>query len=174
MGNIGYNIAKKAFLAFGMRIYYYDIVRKSKEQEESVDAIYCDTFDGLVGASDCVILATPFSGKKIIDAERLQKFKKGSRFVNIARGSLVDEDALITALRSGRLFAAGLDVQANEPHVHPGFAEMSNVTLTCHNAGGAMDTNIGFERLAMENIEKVLTGQEALTPVNKHLMKLEA
>ncbi|KAI9727366.1 MAG: hypothetical protein M1834_008437 [Cirrosporium novae-zelandiae] len=171
LGNIGYTIARKVYAAFGMNIYYHDIIRKSQEQEAAVKATYFDKLDDLLGASDCILVATPFSGKKLINAEKLSKFKKGSRFVNIARGTLVDEDALVAALESGHLFAAGLDVHANEPHVHPRLTKMKNVTLTSHNAGGSMDTTIGFERLAMENIDKLLTEGKALTPVNFHLIK---
>jgi phosphoglycerate dehydrogenase-like enzyme len=76
----------------------------------------------------------------------------------------------VKALKSGHIFAAGLDVHANEPHVHPEFTKMRNVTLTCHNAGGAWDTAAGFERLAMENIEAFLVKGKGLTPVNAHLV----
>lgn len=171
LGNIGYTIAEKAYRGFGMKIFYHDIARKSTDQESAVDATFFENLDEMLGASDCVLLATPFSGTQLITAERLTKFKKGSRFVNIARGTLVDEDALVDALKSGHVFAAGLDVHAHEPHVHPELAKMRNATLTSHNAGGALDTNIGFERLAMENIEGLLLKGEALTPVNLHLMK---
>lgn len=171
LGNIGYTIAQKAFAAFGMKIHYFDVVRKSRQQEEAVDATYVDKLESLLSISDCVLLATPFGGKKIIDAQSLAMFKQGSRFVNIARGTLVSEDALVDALKSGRLFAAGLDVFENEPNVHPALREMRNVTLTCHNAGGAIETNYGFERLAMENVEAMLLSGKALTPVNAHLIK---
>jgi len=172
LGNIGYTIAQKAFAAFGMKIHYFDVVRKSRQQEEAIDATYIDNLESLLGISDCVLLATPFGGKKIIDAESLAMFKQGSRFVNIARGTLVSEDALVQALKSGHLFAAGLDVFENEPNIHPELCEMRNVTLTCHNAGGAIETNYGFERLAMENVEAMLLHGKSLTPVNAHLIKM--
>ncbi|KAG9957847.1 glyoxylate/hydroxypyruvate reductase, partial [Aureobasidium melanogenum] len=171
LGNIGYTIARKAFAAFGMKIHYYDIARKSCEQEEAVNATFVDTLESLLETSDCVLLATPFGGSKIIDAERLALFKQGSRFVNIARGTLVDENALVQALKSEKLFAAGLDVFENEPAIHAELRGMRNVTLTCHNAGGAIETNCGFERLAMENVEAMLLTGKALTPVNAHLIK---
>ncbi|CAD0099038.1 unnamed protein product [Aureobasidium mustum] len=170
LGNIGYTIAQKAFAGFGMKVHYYDVVRKSRQQEEAVNATFVDSLESLLGTSDCIILATPFGGSKIIDAERLAMFKEGSRFVNIARGTLVDEEALVQALKSGRLFAAGLDVFETEPSIHAELRGMRNVTLTCHNAGGAIETNYGFERLAMENVEALLLTGKALTPVNAHLM----
>jgi lactate dehydrogenase-like 2-hydroxyacid dehydrogenase len=171
LGNIGYTIAQKAFAGFGMEIHYFDVIRKSRQQEEAINATYVDNLESLLNIPDCVLLATPFGGKKIIDAENLAMFKQGSRFVNIARGTLASEDALVEALKTGRLFAAGLDVFENEPKIHPELREMRNVTLTAHNAGGAIETNYGFERLAMENCEAMLLTGKALTPVNAHLIK---
>lgn len=171
LGNIGYTIAEKAWKCFGMKILYHDLVRKTDEQESAVQAEFHENLDDMLATADCVVLATPFSGSKLITAERLQKFKKGSRFVNIARGTLVDEAGLVKALKSGHLFAAGLDVHENEPHVNQELCEMRNVTMTCHNAGGAYETASGFERLAMENIESFLLKGIALTPVNAHLVE---
>jgi lactate dehydrogenase-like 2-hydroxyacid dehydrogenase len=170
LGNIGYTIAQKAWLGFGMKVLYHDIVRKDETAEKAIEGTFYKDLNEMLGVADCVVVATPFFGEKLITADRLKKFKKGSRFVNIARGTLVDEDALVDALKSGQIFAAGLDVHANEPHVHPEFTKMRNVTLTCHNAGGAWDTASGFEKLAMENIEAFLLEGKALTPVNAHLI----
>ncbi|KAJ5656382.1 hypothetical protein N7507_008332 [Penicillium longicatenatum] len=171
LGNIGYAIAQKAYACFGMKIYYQDIHRKPIEQEQAIGASYCATLDELIAVADCIVLATPFSGSKLITKETLAKFKRGGKFVNIARGTLVDEAGLVDALKSGHLSAAGLDVHENEPNVNQELIKMRNVTLTSHTAGGAAETQIGFERLAMENVQRVLTGQDPLTPVNKHLIK---
>ena len=171
LGNIGLRIAQKAYQAFGMQIYYHDIVKKSDDIEKSIGATYAATLDELLAKADCIVLATPFGGKKLINAETLAKFKPGSRFVNIARGTLVDEEALVEALKSEHLFAAGLDVFENEPHGHPELTKLRQVTLTCHNAGGAIETNWGFERLSMENCEEYLLRGKPITPVNLHLMK---
>lgn len=121
--------------------------------------------------TDCLVLATPstFSGRPFLTADVISLLPRGARFVNIARGSLVDEDALANALEEGHLAAAALDVHAHEPRVCERFARMDNVLLTSHTGGGVVETRHGFERLAMENVERVLLGMEALTPVNKHL-----
>lgn len=111
-----------------MKIYYQDLYRKSAEQEKAIDASYCESLDGLLAVADCVVLATPFGGSKLITKETLAKFKKDAKFVNIARGTLVDEAALVDALKSGQLSAAGLDVHENEPNVNNELAKMRNVT----------------------------------------------
>ena len=103
LGNIGFTIARKADAAFGMKILYHDIARKSREEEESVGATFYEQLDDMLGVADCVVLATPFFGSKLITRERLAKFKRGSRFVNIARGTLVDEEAVVEALKSGQI-----------------------------------------------------------------------
>lgn len=171
LGNIGYEIAKKAYLAFGMRIIYNDVVRKPRALEEQVEASFYENLEDMLGVSDCVLIATPFAGKRLITASTLARFKPGSRLVNIARGSLIDEDALANAIDSGRLCAVGLDVHAQEPRVNERLRQSWDVTLTSHTGGGALETAVGFERLAMENVENVLTGKSALTCVNGHLMR---
>ncbi|KAL8923135.1 MAG: hypothetical protein Q9172_003265 [Xanthocarpia lactea] len=173
LGNIGYAIAVKAFAAFGMRILYHDIVRKSPEREAVIKAEFFPEIGSMLRKTDCLLLAAPstLGGRPFLTSEVIAQLPRGSRFVNIARGSLVDEDALADALESGHLAAAGLDVHASEPHVNARMVNMANVTMTCHTGGGAVETKTGFERLAMENVERVLNGQEALTAVNKHLMK---
>ncbi|KAL8692836.1 MAG: hypothetical protein Q9218_002219 [Villophora microphyllina] len=173
LGQIGFVIAHKAYAACGMKILYHDIVRKPLEQEQAVAATYFENAEEMLRQTDCLVLATPstFSGRPFITAHNLNLLPRGARFVNIARGSLVDEDALADALEEGHLAAAALDVHAEEPRVSARLAGMENVLLTCHTGGGVVETRVGFERLAMENVERVLLGREALTPVNKHLMK---
>ncbi|KAL3433854.1 hypothetical protein BDV09DRAFT_205073 [Aspergillus tetrazonus] len=171
MGQIGYMIAKKVYAAFGMRILYHDIVRKSQDMERSVDATFFESLEDMLAESDCVIVATPFAGKTLLTSELFDKFKRGSRFVNIARGSLVDEGALVGALESGILVGVGMDVHADEPNVHPRLASHPKVMMMSHNAGGTVDTHIGFERLAMENILAFFKEGRAITPVNAHLIK---
>ena len=173
LGNIGYRIAVKAYRAFGMKIVYNDLFPKSAEQEAALGGAkrYAE-LDEMLSVADCVVIATPGAGgKKLIDAERIAKMKKGIRLVNIARGSLIDENALVDALESGHIYSVGLDVHEDEPNVHPRLLKCRNATLTSHTAGGAYETNVGFEELSMRNVLAVLTGQAPLTPVNKHMMK---
>jgi lactate dehydrogenase-like 2-hydroxyacid dehydrogenase len=119
LGRIGMRIAEKASRACEMRVAYFDVLRW-REREEQLGATWCKSLEELLGMSDCVVLATPFSGEVLLGKEQFKMFKKGSRLVNIARGKLVDEDALIEALDECRISAAGLDVHADEPRVNPG------------------------------------------------------
>ncbi|KAL8938698.1 MAG: hypothetical protein Q9216_003758 [Gyalolechia sp. 2 TL-2023] len=172
LGNIGFAIARKAHTAFGMKIIYHDIVRKNREQENMVQATFYESVEDMLRVTDCLLLATPstFSGRPFLTRDIIALLPRGARFVNIARGTLVDEDALADALETGHVAAAGLDVHAKEPCVSARLAGMPNVTMTCHTGGGAVETNVEFERLAMENVERVLNGEEALTGVNGHLI----
>lgn len=173
LGNIGYKIASKAYAALGMRIVYYDTLPKSPEAEAAIGARRVETLGELLALADCVVLATPGqgAGKKLLDRAEIFSMKKGARLVNIARGSLVSEEAVADALEQGHLFAVGLDVFENEPTPNPRLARNRQAMLTSHTAGGALDTTIGFEKLAMQNVMAVLKGEEPLTPVNKHLIK---
>lgn len=170
LGNIGLAIARKAHLAFGMKILYTDILRKSTAQELEVDATYYPTMTDMLPHCACVLLATP-AGPPLLTASTIPLLPRGARVVNIARGSLIDEEALADALESGHLDAAGLDVHEHEPRVNERLARMNNVELTSHTGGGSVETNIGFELLSMQNCAAVLDGREPLTPVNMRWLK---
>ncbi|KXG52225.1 D-isomer specific 2-hydroxyacid dehydrogenase, NAD-binding [Penicillium griseofulvum] len=147
-GQIGRRTAEKAFLAMNMKIHYHDIVQMPAHLEAISKATYHKSMDSLLAVSDCVMVATPFSGETLLNASLLAKMKTGARLINIARGKLLDEKALVDALRSGKLAAAGLDVHYDEPNVSPELAAMKNVEMMSHNAGASVDSHIGFERLA--------------------------
>ena len=106
-----------------------------------------------------------------MNASNIAKMKKGSRVINIARGKLIDEQALVDALESKQLAAAGLDVHFDEPLVHPKLAAMTNVELLSHTAGASVESHVGFERLGCENILSFFSTGKAVTPVNAHLIK---
>lgn len=165
-----------------MRVAYFDIDRKPAHIESALRATFYPTLESLLEAADCVVLCVPGTKsapgcERMITASTLRHLKLGARFVNIARGSLVDEEALADAIESGRVGAAALDVHADEPRVNKRLVAMATgvegqgvgmgrVMLTCHNAGGTVDTHAGFEELSMRNILRVLKGEEAITAVN--------
>jgi lactate dehydrogenase-like 2-hydroxyacid dehydrogenase len=166
LGRIGYLVAKKIFLGLGANIVYHDVQRKSQEEEQLLQAQYFASLDDMLAVSDCVVVCAPYFGEKIMKAEQFAKCKTGARFVIVSRGQLMDEAALVDALKSGHLSAAGLDVYENEPNVHPELAAMDNVAMMPHCAGGSIESTMGFERLSMENIESFFATGKALTPVN--------
>lgn len=200
LGKIGQLIAAKlGNPTMGMKVHYYDIVRKPASVETQLGATFHSSLRELMAASDCVVLCTPASpdGKPLITRETLGWLERpGARFVNIARGSLVDEEALAEAVESGKLESVALDVHADEPRVSKrllrfagaelaqageeggkidaktgGGVNQGRVMLTCHNAGGTLETHIGFEELAMRNVLAVLGGKDPITPVNLHFLK---
>jgi lactate dehydrogenase-like 2-hydroxyacid dehydrogenase len=165
LGKIGYRLAQKASTAFEMKIWYHDVVR-FEDREKAVGAKWCETLEELLQHADCVVLATPFSGNVLLSHEQFSHFKKGARLVNIARGKLIDEEALVKALDDGVISAAGLDVHADEPRVNKKLAERQNVMVLSHTAGASVESHVGFERLGIENLLGFFERGEAVTPVN--------
>lgn len=166
LGRIGYRLAQKAHLVFPMEIAYHDLKRQSDEVERELEATFYANLGDMLAASDCVVVATPYAGSTVIDASKIAKMKPGSRLINIARGKLLDEDALVRALENGHLSAAALDVHYDEPVVNPKLAAMRNVELTSHNGGSSVDSLKGFETISMENVLAFWETGKAVTPVN--------
>ena len=156
LGNISTLLVGKA-KALGMEVVYFDVKRKSPDFEQSLGIRYL-SFEELLAQADCISLHVPLTPhtKHLIDAKAFSMMKSGAKIINTARGEIIDEDALIKALQSGQISAAGLDVHYHEPQVSPILAGMENVTLTTHVAGGALDTRINFELNAMKNIVAVV------------------
>ncbi|CAI6334668.1 unnamed protein product [Periconia digitata] len=153
LGRIGTRLAWKAATAFEMRVWYHDIAPfPDREKQIPGGAKFCSTLEELLRSTDCVVLCTPFHGEVLLSEKEFAMFKEGSRLVNIARGKLVDETALVKALDEGRIAAAGLDVHADEPNVNPELAKRLNVLVTSHTAGASVESHVGFERLGMENL----------------------
>lgn len=169
-GSIGRLLAQKAYRGFNMQIHYYDAIRASADDEAVTNATFHSSIESLLTLVDCISLHTPYNTKThhLIGAAELAKMKKGARVVNTARGKIIDENALIAALKTGHIAAAGLDVHYNEPHVNPELIAMDKVTLTCHNGGAALDTPVNFELLSMKNIISYHDIQKTVTaPVNQ-------
>lgn len=152
LGRIGQRTARKARAAFGMKIAYHDIQRASPAIEKELESTYHEQLETLLPQADCLVLATPYTGTRLLSTPEFALMKPGARLINIARGKLVDEEALVHALQSGRLSAAGLDVHENEPRVDGRLAAMPNVALTCHNGGTSVDSLRGFEGISMRNL----------------------
>lgn len=162
MGRIGRAIAVRA-RAFGLAIHYHNRSRLDVAQEEG--ATYHATLDGLLAASDILMIAAPGapSLRGTFNAERLAMLPAGAVVVNISRGDLVDDEALIAALESGRVRGAGLDVYANEPHVHPGYRALDNVFLSPHIGSATHETRDAMGWLLIHGVEALAHGE---TPDN--------
>ena len=131
LGAIGDAIARRAE-AFGMEIGYHN-----RRPRADIRYRHFDSLTGLAGWADDLVIAAAASAanRGIVDAAVLRALGAGGYVINIARGSLIDEAALLEALREGRIAGAGLDVHASEPDTNPAFHDMPNVILTPHMAG---------------------------------------
>lgn len=164
MGRIGQAVAQRA-RGFGMRILYNNRRRLPPELEQGAE--YVAELHDLLRRSEILSLHLPASAETgtLMTRERFALLPRGAVFVNTARGSLVDEDALIEALESGQLFAAGLDVFRKEPDFDTRLAALPNVFLTPHVASATVDTRDAMGFRTLDNIAGVLSGRGAIDPV---------
>jgi glyoxylate/hydroxypyruvate/2-ketogluconate reductase len=152
MGRIGQAIARRA-TGFRMEVLYHNRRRLAEPIEEECNAVYA-TKEDLLRRSDLVILSLPYTtdNNHLIAAAELQLMRPSAMLFNIARGGLIDEQALAEALREGRIAGAGLDVFEGEPAIHPGLTGLPNVVLTPHIGGGTEATQHGLASLAADNL----------------------
>jgi len=165
MGAIGQALARRA-RAFGMSVAYSNRSAVSPEIEVELDAERLD-LDELLGTSDVVSINCPYSADThhLIGPEQFEQMRSSAYLVNTARGPIVDEAALVRALRSGEIAGAGLDVYEHEPQLAPGLADLDNVVLIPHLGSATIETRAAMATLAARNTVAVLSGQPALTPV---------
>ena len=159
MGRIGQATAKRA-RAFGMQIHYFS--RKPVASEDALGAIYHETPLALAPHSDFLSIhcaSTPET-RGLVNAELLARLPKPAVLVNTARGDIVDDDALITALTAGTLAAAGLDVYRNEPNIDPRYRTLTNAFLLPHLGSATRDTRIAMGMRAADNLEAFFGGKE--------------
>lgn len=165
MGGIGQATARRA-KAFGMEIVY-------QSRSEIDPAIAAELgarrveLDELLAVSDVVSLHCPYgpATHHLIGAEQLTAMKDSAYLVNTARGPIVDEAALASTLREGRIAGAGLDVFEHEPQVHPELLELDNVVLVPHLGSATVETRTAMAVLAADNVLAVLGGQRPPTPI---------
>ena len=163
-GRIGRAVAQRA-RGFNMRVLYTDTVRGAPELEQGAE--YVPTLRELLPRCPIVSLHAPGGAgtDKLMNAETIALLPRGAVLVNAARGSLVDEDALIDALQSGQLAAAGLDVFRKEPDFDTRLAALPNVFLTPHMGSATTETRNAMGFRALDNIEAVLAGNPAIDPL---------
>ncbi len=164
MGRIGQAVAQRA-RAFGMQIHYHNRSRLPPGQEQG--AVYHPSLGGLLRVCDALSINAPSTPETrgLFNAETLALLPEGAYVVNTARGDMLDDEALIAALKSGHIRAAGLDVFAGEPKLHPGYAALPNVFLLPHLGSATEETRDAMGFAALDNIDAVLQGRTPPSPL---------
>ena len=159
MGRIGQAIARRA-LGFEMKVIYHNRKSIAPELERKCNATYV-SFDELLAQSDFIVLQVPYSPQThhLIGAAQLKKMKPTAILINSTRGGVVDDAALIDALKKGVIRAAGLDVYENEPKLNPDFLKLENVVLAPHVGSSTEATRKAMAMLAAQNLVAALQGQ---------------
>jgi gluconate 2-dehydrogenase len=163
LGRIGQVVARRA-IGFEMNVIYHDVRRAAPEIEQACRASFVNK-DELLAQADIMTIHVPYSSEThhLISQPELKQMKPTAILINASRGGVVDDSALIEALRSGTIAAAGLDVFENEPKLNPGFLELKNVVLAPHIASSSRATRYKMAMLAAQNLVAALTGK---TPPN--------
>jgi len=171
MGRIGQAIARRGAHGFGMPVIYHNRSRLDPSKEAACGARYVSR-DELFAQADHLVLVLPYTpaAHHTVGAAEIARMKPTAILVNIARGGIVDEDALVAALRERRIAAAGLDVFEGEPQVNPALLTVPNVVLTPHIASATLPTRTAMAMLAADNLIAYLTEGRALTPLNPQVM----
>ncbi len=158
MGGIGRAIAKRA-LGFGMVIQYHNRTRLSADLEHG--ALYHPSVQALFAASDVICIASPATPetRHVVNATSLAWLPRGAIVVNISRGDTVDDEALIAALASGQVSAAGLDVFNGEPNLHPAYQSLPNVFALPHLGSATTGTRLAMAQALCDGIAAYSTGQ---------------
>lgn len=169
-GDIGLSIAEKCEAAFNMKIHYQG-PRRKVESEKKLKRMptYHSTVDEMIPHIDCIVLAAPYTPEThhLLSRKQFALAKEeGLRVVNIARGQMVDEEALLEALESGRVVGAGLDVHANEPGINPKLKDNWKVTVLPHIGVCSRTSWEEFERINLDNVEAFFSTGKPMTPVN--------
>lgn len=164
LGRIGKAVARRA-LGFGMRVLYHS--RRPDPEAAAVGATYCPQAD-LLREADFVVLTVPLTPetRHLIGDAELASMKPTAFLINVARGPVVDETALVRALEQRRIAGAGLDVFEDEPRVHPGLLRLDQVVLAPHIGSASRATRLRMAALAAENCVAALTGRRPPNLVN--------
>ena len=165
MGRIGQKIARIA-KSLGMIIHYHNRSKLSEEKEQG--AIYHDNLKSLFSVSDVLSICCPATKEteNMINKETVEYFPKGAVITNVARGDIVDDDALIDALNRRKIYAAGLDVYKNEPNLNPGYLKIKSAFILPHLGSATKDTRIAMANLAIDNIDEFFNTGNCTNKVN--------
>ncbi len=158
LGRIGQQLAKRA-APFGLEIHYHN--RRQLPPETEAGAVYHASSDSLLHHSDIFVIAAPSTPelKGFLDARRIALLPKDAVVVNVARGDMVDDGALIEGLTSGKLFAAGLDVYRGEPNLDPRYRALPNAFLASHIGSATIDTRDAMGFLLLDGLRALEEGR---------------
>jgi glyoxylate reductase len=158
-GRIGYAVAKRA-MGFDMRILYHDTRRADPALEKQVQARYVDR-DTLLREADFVSIHVPLTSEttRFMSTREFSLMKPTAFIVNTARGEVIDEEALVEALKKGQIGGAGLDVFEHEPAIHPALFSLNNVILLPHIGSGSVETRTKMGLMAAENLIAAFQGK---------------
>lgn len=164
-GRIGSRVAHICTKGLGMNVIYYDI-KQNEEFETETGGVFKATVEEVLKEADVVTTHVPLldSTKHLINAERLAMMKPSAYLINSSRGPVIDENALVEALKNGVIKGAALDVFEEEPALAPGLAELENVVITPHIASATEETRGAMSTIAAKNIIAFSKGE---TPPNK-------
>ncbi len=168
MGRIGQAVARRA-KGFNMRVIYYDV--KEVKLPADIEAIRVDK-DTLFRESDFISIHCPLtrSTYHAFGIEEFKKMKRTACIINTSRGPVIDEEALVQALKEGLIFSAGLDVFEKEPEIHPELLNCPNAILIPHLGSASIETRSRMAEIAAQNIIARLNGQTPPNPVNPEVL----
>ena len=165
MGRIGQKIAKIA-KSLGMIIHYHNRSKLSEDKEQG--AIYHDNLNDLMKVSDVLSVCCPASKDTInlINKDALELLPKGAVVTNVARGDIVDDDALLDALERRKVYAVGLDVYKNEPNLNPGYLKHKSAFILPHLGSATKETRTAMANLAIDNLDEFFKTGKCKNKVN--------
>ena len=165
MGRIGRAVAKIA-KKFGMEIHYRNRKRLSPDIEDG--AKYHDSIESLFSASDVLSICCPATKetKDIINKRTLEYFPTGAIITNVARGDMIDDEAMVEALTSRKIYAIGLDVYKGEPKIHPGYLKQPTAFILPHLGSATKKTRTAMADLAIDNIDEFFKSGKSKNQVN--------
>ncbi len=158
-GQIGQAVARRA-QAFGLKIIYYNRHRLSPDREAALKAEYRQ-LDALLSEADIVSIHASLNpdSDHLINRDKLALMKRSAVLINVARGAIVDEMALAEALKTGQIWAAGLDVYEHEPQIEPDLLSLKNVVLLPHIGSATYETRLQMSLMAVNNLVEALAGK---------------
>jgi len=170
-GRIGQAMGQRA-MAFGMKVIYYQRTPREELLDKRDDVSY-KPLEELLSQSDIISIHVPLTKNTyhLLGNDEFNKMKKGAYIINTARGPVVDEEALVHALKSGHLAGAGLDVFEKEPRIHPELIKMENTVLTPHVGTSTLETRTAMIKLAIKNLLMALDGKVPPNAVNPEVYK---